>query len=148
MVVERLKELGYDYQPAEVKVFEFHQAVRTGNLIFTSGQTPLFKGKGAKGKVGEEIGLETAYKAAEVCTFKCLTAIGSIADVNDIKRVVKVFGMVNVGKDFNNTSGVINGATHFLNKLFPGSGHARSAVGMTIPNNWAVEVEMVVEMKS
>jgi len=148
MIVKKLKELGYEYEPSDVKVLDFHHAVRTGNLIYTSGQTPLLDGQGAKGKVGVDIDLETAYKAAEICAYKCLKAVGSIADINDIEKIVKVFGMVNVGEGFNNTSGVINGATHFLNKLFPDKGsHARSAVGMVIPNNWAVEVEIIVEMK-
>ncbi|WP_411028895.1 RidA family protein [Spongiimicrobium sp. 3-5] len=148
MITERLKALGYTYEPADLKVLDFHQAVRTGNLIFTSGQTSVLGDMVIKGKVGEDVDVDTAYKAAEICAFKCLKAVGAIADVNDIVKVVKVFGMVNTGKDFNNTSGVINGATHFLNKIFGDSeSHARSAVGMVIPGNWAVEVEMVVEMK-
>lgn len=147
MIIKKLEELGYNYEPSDVKVLDFHHAVRTGNLIYTSGQTPLLGNDGIKGKVGEDIDLETAYKAAEICAFKCLKAVGSIADINDIEKIVKVFGMVNVGDGFNNTSGVINGATHFFNKLFPQESHARSAVGMVIPNNWAVEVEIVVEMK-
>lgn len=148
MITEKLKELGYEYQAAPLDVFDFQQAVKVGNLIFTSGQTPLLDGKGAKGKVGEAIDLETAYKAAEVCAYKCLQAAGAVADVNNIIRIVKVFGMVNVGEGFTNTSGVINGATHFLNKLFPDQRHARSAVGMQIPNDWAVEIDMVIEVNS
>jgi len=148
MIVEKLKELGYEYKPAELKVLDFQQAVKTGNLVFTSGQTPLLNGKGAKGKVGGDVDFETAYKAAEVCAYKCLQALGAVANINDVVRIVKVLGMVNVGEGFTNTSGVINGATHFLNKLFPNKGHARSAVGMQIPNDWAVEIEMVIEVKS
>ncbi len=149
MLEEKLKELGYNYKPGPLQVLDFQNAVRTGNLIYTSGQVPLINDIGVKGKVGEDISLEDGYKAAEMCAVKCIQAIGAIADINDIVRVVKVLGMVNVGKDFNNTSGVVNGATHFFNKLFPNTGsHARSAVGMVIPNNWAVEVEIVVEMKS
>ncbi|NAS29560.1 RidA family protein [Flavobacteriaceae bacterium R38] len=148
MVTEKLEELGYNYEPAGLKVLDFHQAVRSGNLIFTSGQVSLLGETGIKGKVGEDVDLETAYKAAEICAYKCLQAVGAIADVNDIVKVVKVLGMVNVGAGFDNTSGVINGATHFLNKIFENGSHARSAVGMVIPGNWAVEIEMVVEMKS
>lgn len=148
MIVEKLKELGYEYQPADLKVLDFQQAVKVGNLVFTSGQTPLLNGEGAKGKVGEDVDMETAYKAAEVCAYKCLQALGAVADINEVVRIVKVLGMVNVGEGFTNTSGVINGATHFLNKLFPDKGHARSAVGMQIPNDWAVEIEMVIEVKS
>ncbi|MFK2819538.1 RidA family protein [Flavobacteriaceae sp. LMIT009] len=148
MIVEKLKELGYQYRPADLEVLDFQQAVKVGNLVFTSGQTPLLNGEGAKGKVGEDVDMETAYKAAEVCAYKCLQALGAVADINEVVRIVKVLGMVNVGEGFTNTSGVINGATHFLNKLFPDKGHARSAVGMQIPNDWAVEIEMVIEVKS
>lgn len=146
MITEKLKELGYDYEPAPIEVFDFHQAVRTGNLVFTSGQVSGLGEVAIKGKVGEDVDLETAYKAAELCAYRCLMAVGAVADVNDIVKVVKVLGMVNVGAEFDNTSGVINGATHFLNKLFDGN-HARSAVGMVIPANWAVEIEMIFEMK-
>ena len=148
MIAEKLKELGYQYRPADLEVLDFQQAVKVGNLVFTSGQTPLLNGEGAKGKVGEDVDMETAYKAAEVCAYKCLQALGAVADINEVVRIVKVLGMVNVGEGFTNTSGVINGATHFLNKLFPDKGHARSAVGMQIPNDWAVEIEMVIEVKS
>ena len=87
-ITSRLNELGYDYQPADLKVLDFHQAVRTGNLIYTSGQTPLLNGTGPKGKVGEEVDVETAYKAAEICAYKCLQAIGSIADIDKIEKEV------------------------------------------------------------
>lgn len=145
-IIEKLKELGYDYQPAPLEAFDFHNAVKTGNLVFTSGQVSGLGDLEFKGKVGDDLDLETAYKAAELCAVRCLMAVGAVADVNKIKRVVKVLGMVNVGKDFNNTSGVINGATHLLNKLFEGN-HARSAVGIVLPANWAVEIEMVFEME-
>jgi len=147
MLIKNLAELGYDYTPGPTTVLDFANAVRTGNLIYTSGQVCAVDGKGTQGKVGDDVSLVEAYNAAELCAYKCIQAVGSIADINNIQRIVKVLGMVNVGSNFNNTSGVINGATHFLNKLFPDS-HARSAVGMVIPGNWVVEIEMVVEMKS
>ncbi len=148
MITDKLKELGYDYEPGPLKVRDFQNAVRTGNLIFTSGQVSSLGDVQYKGKVGEDIDPEFAYKAAELCAYRCLQAVGAIDDVNNIARAVKVLGMVNVGKDFNNTSGVINGATDFLNKIFGEENtHARSAVGMVIPGDWSVEIEMVFEMK-
>lgn len=147
-ITDKLKELGYEYEAAPLQVRDFHQAVKTGNLIFTSGQVSMLGDAAYKGKVGEDVDLETAYKAAELCAYRCLMAVGAIADVNDIAKPVKVLGMVNVGDSFNDTSGVINGATHFLNKVFEGGSHARSAVGMVIPGNWAVEIEMIFEMKN
>lgn len=150
MITAKLKELGFEFQPAPVPVpgFKFHPAVQTGNLVFTSGQVSVLGDEAIKGKVGEDVDLETAQRAAEICAFNCIRAVGAVADIDKIHRIVKVLGMVNVGKNFNNTSGVINGATEFFNKLVgEDNGHARSAVGMVLPGNWAVEIEIVVELK-
>ncbi len=147
-LTDKLTTLGYEYSPAKLEVFDFHQAVQTGNLVFTSGQVSGLDDLSYKGKVGADIDLETAYQAAELCAYRCLQAVGAVADVNQISRVVKMLGMVNVAEGFDNTSGVINGATHFLNTLFDGQSHARSAVGMVLPANWAVEIEIVFELKT
>ncbi len=145
MIIKRLAELGYTYQPADLKVMSFHAATKVGNLIYTSGQVPIFDGKAIKGKVGGDIDIDTAKKAAEICAFNCLRAAGAVADIESVTRVVKVFGMVNVAEGFDNTSEVINGCSDFLNKVFGENGfHARSAVGMVIPANFAVEIEMVM----
>ncbi|MEP5612078.1 MAG: RidA family protein, partial [Cyclobacteriaceae bacterium] len=95
-ITDKLKELGYEYEPAPLEVFDFHQAVRTGDLIYTSGQVSGLGEVAIKGKVGLDVDLDTAYKAAELCAYRCLMAVGAIADVNDIVKVVKVLGMVNV----------------------------------------------------
>lgn len=148
MIVEKLKELGYEYTPADKKTLSFHSATKVGNLVFTSGQVPRLDGETIFGKVDSEIDLETAKKAAEICAFNCLRAAGAVVDVERIKRVVKVLGMVNVSDGFNQTSQVINGCTEFLNKIFgEDNSHARSAVGMTLPNNYAVEIEMIFEVE-
>jgi enamine deaminase RidA (YjgF/YER057c/UK114 family) len=148
LIVERLKELGYSYEPAPLEVLIFHAAVRTGNLVFTSGQIPSLGDVQIKGKVGADLDLETAQHAAEVCAYNCLRAAGSVVDIESIVRVVKVLGMVNVAEGFDDTSGVINGASAFLNKVFGQKlTHARSAVGVVLPSDWAVEVEIVVEVR-
>ena len=148
MIVEKLKELGYEYTPANKKTLAFHSANKVGNLVFTSGQVPRFNGEIITGKVDAEVDIETAKKAAEICAFNCLRAAGAVVDVESIKRVVKVLGMVNVSDGFNQTSQVINGCTEFLNKIFgEDNSHARSAVGMTLPNNYAVEIEMIFEVE-
>ena len=148
MIIQRLSELGYAYQPAPLKVLTFHCATRVGNLIFTSGQVPRLDGLEIKGKVGADINLATAQKAAEICAFNCLRAAGAVADIESITRVAKVLGMVNVAPGFDQTSEVINGASEFLHKVFGENGyHARSAVGMTLPANWAVEIEMVMTIE-
>ena len=148
MIVEKLRELGYEYTPAGKKTLAFHSATKVGNLVFTSGQVPRLNDEIIFGKVDSEVDLETAKKAAEICAFNCLRAAGAVVDVERIKRVVKVLGMVNVSDDFNRTSEVINGCTDFLNKIFGAeNSHARSAVGLTLPNNFAVEIEMIFEIE-
>ncbi len=148
MLVERLKELGYIYEPAPLQVAEFHTAVRTGNLVFTSGQVSRLNDEVMKGLVGKDLDIPQAQRAAEICAYNCIRAVGAVADIDSIKRVIKVLGMVNVAPGFVQTPEVINGATSFLNKLFgPENTHARSAVGMTIPHDFAVEIEMVFELE-
>ena len=148
MIVQQLGQLGYTYEPAALEILTFHSATRVGDLVFTSGQIPLLGDEAIKGKVGADIDLETAKKAAEICAFNCLCAAGAVVDVESITRVVKVFGMVNVAEGFDNTSEVINGASELVQNVFgENGGHARSAVGMVLPSNWAVEVEMVLAVE-
>lgn len=124
----------------------FHTAVRAGNLVLTSGQVPSVGDLQIRGKVGRDIDLRTAQKAAELCAVNCLRAVSAVADLESIERVVKVFGMVNVAPDFNDTASVINGCSDFLQAVLGDRGghHARSAVGMTLPGDWVVEIEMIV----
>ena len=149
MIVQRLADLGYEYKPADLRLnFKgagFNSATKVGSLIFTSGQVPIFDGKEVRGKVGTDIDLEAAQKAAEICAYRCLCAAGAVVDIESIRRVVKLLGMVNVADGFDQTSEVINGCSLFLHKVFGEDGyHARTAVGMVLPSNWAVEIEMVL----
>jgi enamine deaminase RidA (YjgF/YER057c/UK114 family) len=136
---------GYSYEPAELKTYTFHSATRIGNVVYTSGQVPSLGDVQIKGKVGADVDLATAQKAAEICAYNCIRAVGAVADIESVQRVAKVMGMVNVAAGFDDTSGVIKGCSEFLIRIFGEAGnHARSAVGMVLPNNWAVEIEMVV----
>jgi enamine deaminase RidA (YjgF/YER057c/UK114 family) len=145
----KLKEMGYSIEPVEMDTGKFVQAVRTGNLVFTSGQVSRWGEKEIKGKVGRDLSVEEGYEAARMCTLNALRAIKTAAgSLDNVVRFVKVLGMVNVAPDFDNTPGVIHGCSDFLREVFGEAGHhARSAVGMTIPFNFAVEIEMVVEVK-
>jgi enamine deaminase RidA (YjgF/YER057c/UK114 family) len=150
MLKEKLTDLGYNFDPTPLVVLErFHAAVRHGDLVFTSGQIPVLGDERIQGKVGHEVDLATAQRAAELCTVNCLRAVATVIDVESVAQVVKVFGMVNVAEGFNDTSGVINGCSELLGRLFgeTGTRHARSAVGMVLPGNWAVEIDMVVAVR-
>ena len=126
-------------------------AVKVGNLIFLSGKGPLQKdGKYITGKLGKDLTIEQGYEAAR------LTAIIQIAvlkkelgELSKVKRIVKVLGMVNSDSNFTDQPKVINGFSDLMVEIFGEKGkHARSAVGMAaLPNNIAVEVEMIVEVE-
>jgi enamine deaminase RidA (YjgF/YER057c/UK114 family) len=148
-IVESLERLGYQLEPMPLQRRSFHVAVRSGNLVFTSGQLPTIGATEVKGQVGDDVDVDLAYKAAEICAVNCLRAVAAVADLEDVARVVKVLGMVNCAPGFTNTSAVINGATDLLNAVMgDGNTHARSAVGMVLPDNWAVEVEIIAEVRS
>ena len=145
----KLREMGYTLDPVELKTGRLMLAVRTGNLIFTSGQVPNWEGKEIKGKVGRDVSVDEGYVAARLATLNCLRAVKTLAgSLDNVVQVVKVFGMVNAAPDFDNTPAVIHGCSDLLLELFGESGrHARSAIGLTVPLNYAVEIEMVVEVK-
>ena len=146
---ERLRELGYSIEPVELDTGRFVRAVRTGALIYTSGQVSSWNGREIKGKLGMDLTVEQGYEAARLCALGCLRAIKSLSGSLDmVARVVKVLGMVNVAPGFDDTPGVIHGCSDLLLEVFGEAGrHARSAVGMTIPYNYAVEIEMIVEVR-
>ncbi|GAB4439977.1 MAG: RidA family protein [Chloroflexi bacterium OHK40] len=146
---ERLRELGYTLEPVELDVGRFMLAVRTGNLIFTAGSVSRWGDREIKGKLGADLTVEVGYEAARLCALGCLRAVKALTGSLDaVVQVVKVLGMVNVAPGFDNTPGVIHGCSDLLREVFGEAGrHARSAVGMTIPFNYAVEVEMVVEVR-
>jgi enamine deaminase RidA (YjgF/YER057c/UK114 family) len=148
MELTNAAKLGYELAAAPLEVLSFHAATRVGQLVFTSGQIPILGDVAIKGKVGADVDIETAKKAAEICAVNCLRAALAVAEAGEIQRVVKLVGMVNVAPGFNDTSTVINGATDFLNEVFKGQpSHARSAVGMVLPSDWAVEVELVLALE-
>jgi enamine deaminase RidA (YjgF/YER057c/UK114 family) len=146
---QKLADMGYIIEPIKLDTGKFLQAVRTGKLIFTSGQIPSWGDKTIKGKVGTEVSVEQGYEAARLCTLNNFRAIKTACEsLDNIVRFVKIFGMVNTAPGFDNTPGIINGCSDLIREVFGDIGHhARSAVGMTIPLNWAVEIEMVVEVK-
>ena len=94
-----------------------------------------------------EIALVISHNS-KCMSLRCLRAVKSrIGSLDDIVRIVKVLGTVNVAPGFDDTPSVIHGCSDFLREVFgPAGYHARSAVSMTIPENFAVEVEMVVEV--
>ncbi len=145
----KLREMGYELQTIDLNAGRLMHAVRTGNLVYTSGQVSRWAGKEIIGKVGTDLTVEQGYEGAKMCALCCLQAVRSlIGSLDNVTRVVKVLGMVNVAPGYNNTPGVIHGASDLFIEVFGEAGrHARSAVGMQIPSDYAVEVEVIFEVK-
>ncbi|MDT4936808.1 MAG: hypothetical protein QOG80_479 [Pseudonocardiales bacterium] len=124
-------------------------AVRTGSLVFTSGQLPFVDGVLAvTGKVGAEVPADDAYQCARACALNALAAIDALVGIDAVVRVVKVVGFVASGHGFTGQPGVVNGASELLGQVFgPNGAHARSAVGVaSLPLDAPVEVELIVEV--
>lgn len=148
---QKLKDLGIVLPKASAPVANYVNAVRTGNLLFLAGKGPgLPDGTFITGKVGHDLTIEEGKEAARMVAINQLAVIkAELGDLNRVKRVVKVLGMVNCGPDFTQQPQVINGFSDLMVEVFGEKGkHARSAVGMNaLPMNIAVEVELIVEIE-
>lgn len=145
----RLVELGVTLPPVAAPLAAYVPAVRTGNLVYTSGQLPLEGGKPTHfGRLGAEVSPEEGRAAARICALNGLAAIDALVGLDSVVRVVKVVGFVASVAGFAGQPGVVNGASDFLGEVFGEAGaHARSAVGVAaLPLDVPVEVELIVEV--
>lgn len=146
----RLAELGVTLPAVATPLAAYIPAVRTGNLVYTSGQLPLRSGELThSGKVGSEVQPEEGKVAARTCVLNALAAIDALVGIDSVVRVVKLVGFVASAPGFNGQPAVINGASEFLGEVFGDAGsHARSAVGVSeLPLDAPVEVELIVEVR-
>ena len=116
-----------------------------------SGKGPLRKdGSFVTGKLGKEVSIEQGYEAARLTAMIQIAVLKDVlGDLNKVKRIVKVLGMVNSSPDFYDQPKVINGFSDLIVEIFGEKGkHARSAIGVvSLPMNIAVEAEMIVEVE-
>lgn len=149
-VEARLVDLGRPLPDVSAPVAAYVPAVRTGNLVLTSGQLPFAAGAlMGTGRVGAEVSPEDAREMAAQCALNALAAVRSVVgDLDRIVRVVKVVGFVASAPGFTGQPGVVNGASELLVAAFGAAGaHARSAVGVAeLPLGAPVEVELMVEI--
>jgi enamine deaminase RidA (YjgF/YER057c/UK114 family) len=148
----RLQELGISLPEASAPVANYVNAVRTGNLIFLAGKGPKNEaGEDITGKLGQELTVEEGYEAARSTAITQLGVLKEeLGNLNKVKRIVKVLGMVNATPEFTQHPQVINGFSDLIVEVFgPAGKHARAAVGMgSLPSNIAVEIEMIVEVEA
>jgi len=147
----KLQELGIELKIPGTPVANYVHAVRTGNLLFLAGKGPKKPdGKNIVGKLGADLTIEEGYEAARMAGINQMAVLKSeLGNLNKVKRIVKVKGMVNAIPEFKDQSKVINGYSDLMVAVFGEKGkHARAAVGMgSLPGNMAVEVEMIVEVQ-
>jgi enamine deaminase RidA (YjgF/YER057c/UK114 family) len=145
----RLAQLDVALPETVAPLASYVPAVRTGNLVYTSGQLPMEDGKLARtGKVGADVSPEDGKALARVCALNALAAVDALVGIDAVTRVVKVVGFVASAPGFNGQPGVVNGASDLLAQVFGDQGaHARSAVGVAeLPLDAPVEVELIVEV--
>ena len=147
---DRLLELGITLNEQSKPVGNYVNSVRTGNLIYMAGLGPLGPNGYITGKLGQDLSIAEGYDAARYTAISQFTALkAEIGDLNKVKRIVKVFGMVNSTPTFTQQPAVINGFSDLMVAVFGDRGrHARAAVGMVaLPMNICVEIEMIVEVE-
>lgn len=147
---QNLQSLGIVLPKPSSPIANYVKYVRTGNLIYISGTGPgKPDGTFITGKVGKDLSLEEGAAAARITGINLLAALkDATGDLSKVKKIVKVFGMVNCTENFYEQPKVINGFSDLMVAVFGEKGrHARSAVGMySLPMNIAVEIEMIVEV--
>ena len=147
----RLAELGIALPNAPAPIAAYVPAIRTGNLVFVSGQLPLTGGQLlATGPVPSQVSVDQAQEAAAQCVLNGLAALKSIMDddLSKLQRVIRVGVFVQSDDNFTDQALVANGASELLESLLGEKGrHARAAVGVnTLPKDATVEVEFTFEV--
>ena len=150
-VEDKLRQMGLELPPPPTPVAAYVPALRTGNLVFVSGQIPRVKGElKYRGRVGGSLSMEDGRAAARICALNALAAVKQeIGDLDRVQRIVKLTGYVASASGFTDQPKVVDGASVLLNELLGEKGrHARAAVGVNeLPLGAAVELEMIVEVK-
>ncbi len=144
-----LNSLGIELPAVPAPAANYVPSVRSGALLFVSGQVSI--GPGAKfiGKLGRDMTVEEGQKAARICAINILANIkGALGSLDNVARIVKLTGFVNCTLEFDEPHKVINGCSDLLTEVLGARGkHARSAIGMaSLPLGAAVEVEAIVEV--
>ncbi len=148
---ERLEELGLKIPTLPPPVANYVPAVRSGNLVFASGQTPTVDGVlVVAGKVGADLTVEQGQAAARLAAVNCLAELrSSLGSLDAVSRVVKLTGYVASAPGFGEQPAVVNGASQLIQEVFGAAGqHARAALGVAeLPAGAPVEVELIVEVR-
>lgn len=150
MIDEKLVSLNITLPTPPKPAGSYIPVVKTGNLVFVSGQIPMKDGQVQfKGQVPTSISVEDAQKAAKLCIINVLAQLkAELGTLDKISRVVRVSGFVSSSQEFYEHPKIINAASDLLFEIFGEKGkHARIAVGVaSLPLNAAVEIDLIAEI--
>jgi enamine deaminase RidA (YjgF/YER057c/UK114 family) len=152
LIDKRLAELGIVLPTPAQPVATYVPWVKTGNLVYISGQGAMKDGKlQYTGRVGDTVSIEDAIASARLTAINIITHLRDACggDLDRVKRIVKLLGLVNCTPTFGDHPKVINGASDLMVEVFGDKGrHARSAVGApSLPFGLSVEVEAIAEIE-
>ena len=149
-IEDKLAELGITLPEAPAAVAAYQPWIRTGNLIFTSGQLPWRDGEIAyAGKLGAEISNEDGYQAARQCALNAIAQLkDATGNLDKIQKIVRIEGYVHCAEGFRSHPQILNGASDLVGELFGKRGqHSRLALGINeMPLNAAVQLAMTAEI--
>ena len=151
MIEEKLEQLGIELPNPPTPAGSYVPAIKTGNLLFISGQIPMEDGKVVyKGKVSDE-NIDTALKSAKMCAINILAQIKrELGSLDKVTQIVKVSGFVNSVPDFAQQPKIINPASDLFFEIFGEKGkHARVAVGVaSLPLDSMTEIDAIIEFSN
>ncbi|MET3616348.1 enamine deaminase RidA (YjgF/YER057c/UK114 family) [Rhizobium aquaticum] len=148
----RIRELGLSLPTPASPVANYLSAMRTGNLLYISGQGPIIDGRVIfKGRIGDELTEQEGYEAARLTAMNLLAVARSdLGSLDRIAKIVKLNGWVRSAPGYDRQPSVINGASDLFVEVFGEKGrHARTSVSAhELPMGIAVEIEMIAEIES
>jgi len=150
VIEEKIKSIGIKLPIPPNPAGSYIPVVKSGNLLFVSGQIPMEDGKVAlTGKVSDA-NIETAQKSARMCAINILAQLKKeLGDLEKISKIVRLSGFVNSVPEFTQQPKVINAASDLLYEIFGECGkHSRIAVGVSsLPLNSMTEIDAIVEIR-
>ncbi len=148
-IADRLASLGIELPPPFPPAGNYLSCVIDGGLVYVGGHGPVAGEQMIRGKVGSDLTLEQGREAARMTALSILATLqAELGDLDRIRQIIKVFGMVNVAPGFDQTPAVLDGCSDLLVEVFGDAGrHTRAAVGMAeLPVGIAVEIELIARL--
>lgn len=150
MIEEKIKLIGIKLPIPPSPAGSYIPVVKSGNLLYVSGQIPIEDGKVIfTGKVSDT-NIETAQKSARICAINILAQLKKeLGDLEKISKIVRLSGFVNSVPEFTQQPKVINAASDLFYEIFGECGkHSRIAVGVSsLPLNSMTEIDAIVEIR-